>query len=337
MTLLDEWNKLKNQLEQSDAKELQRLIDAYGLTYENINPDIEALIELMQAQLDNGTLTRATINKSSAYNKLIKDIEHELDDYSTWMKTEVKTASTESAKQGLAGGRYLLLVALAGSLGVPTSDVPRELVNYAPTTVLDFLQEYLKPSGPLYAKIDELSGYHADKIAAGILERVGEGMNPRLIGEWITDAYGVGLTDSMRQMRTVQLYSYRQANNEVQIANKDLLEGVVWSAELDDRVCMSCVALHGQVFPVGSVCDDHHNGRCAFLPWVKGVPNPIEQTGEDWFKQQDENTQKSMMGDAKYEAFKENKFTFDKLTKEYNNDVFGIMKTEATLKDLLGE
>ena len=99
---------------------------------------------------------------------------------------------------------------------------------------------------------------------------------------------------------------------------------------------MSCIALHGQVFPVGTLCDDHHNGRCAMLPYVKGMDNPVNQTGEQWFNKQSESTQKNMMGDAKWQAWKDGKFEFGQLSKEYYDDVYGNMKGEASLKSLLG-
>jgi hypothetical protein len=335
--LTDAWNKLKKQLDQQDSKVLDRLMTAYGQTYEKITPDIESLIELIQAQLDAGKLTKASISKSSVYNKLVNEIEQELDDYSTWLKTEVNTAANDAAKQGLSAGKFLLLVALAESLGVPVNEVPRDMVNNAPADALSFLKAYLSPSSPLYDKINLLSPYHADKIAEGILERVGEGMNPRLIGEWITDAYGVGLTDSIKITRTVQLYSYRESNALMQRENAELLEGSVWDSELDDRVCMSCIVLHGTVYPAGTVCNDHHLGRCDLIPWVKGMPNPIEQTGIDWFNSQDENTQKAMMGESKYEAWKDEKFTLDQLSKVYNDPVYGDMRGEATLKDLIND
>jgi hypothetical protein len=163
-------------------------------------------------------------------------------------------------------------------------------------------------------------------------------MNPMDIASWITDTYGMGLTDAMRMTRTAQLYSSRQAAREVNLANADLLQGLVWCTELGDgRACGSCVAQHGQVYPVDAICDDHHNGRCALLPWVKGADNPIDQTGEDWFKAQPEMVQRDILGPGKLEAYNQGKFEFSQLSKPYEDEVFGTMQREATLKELVGE
>ena len=73
------------------------------------------------------------------------------------------------------------------------------------------------------------------------------------------------------------------------------------------------------------------------LPLAKGMDNPIQQTGEDWFKSLGEATQKSMLGDPKYTAWKDGKFEFSQLSKTYEDDIFGTMRGESSLKDILGD
>lgn len=335
MTLLSENDRMRKQLDSQDAKVIKRLVAAYGQSYKRLKPEIDALTEYMAA---NPKMTAAQIKKSAAYRNLIRETERELGDYSAYLKTEAQAAADQAGRSGLSSGRLLMIVALAAALGIGVKDIPAATVKQAPPDALAFLADYLRKDGPLWSKINALSGFHAEQIAQGIIERVGLGINPRDIGEWITDAYGMGLTDSLRIARTVQLYSYRQAQNAAQIANADVLQGVVWCAELGDgRACLSCVAQHGTVYPVGTICDDHHLGRCNMLPLVIGADNPITQTGEDWFMSQPESAQAEMMGPGKYTAWKEGKFEFSQLSTTHEDDVYGTMRVEASLKSLLGE
>ena len=335
--LLDVWQKLKAQADGADSLVLERIANAYMSGAVRVDAQTTALIEQIEAMQKSGTVTSAQIKQTAAYKNLIATVTRELDDYSAYMRTELSVAVTESAKRGMFAGNALLLAAVAASLGVEVKDVPKGTILTSNDKSLDFLAKYLDPDGALFGKIYNLSGFYADEIASGILERVGQGLNPRVIANWISDEYGYPLTDAMRQMRTSQLYSYREANAATQRENADVLQGVVWCAELDDRTCDSCLSMHGQVFPVGSEANDHHNGRCAMLPWVNGAENPIEQTGEDWFKSQDEATQRNVMGDAKFEAWNDGKFEFSALSHEYENDVFGTMRGSTPLKDLIGE
>lgn len=335
--LLETLAKLRRQFDAQDTRVLNRIITAYATGYGRVTPEITALVEYME-QLDKaGKLTPEAVKRSAVYRAVNRSIESELTDYQSYLRTEISAAADAAAKSGLSAGRLLMLAAIADALGVAIGDVPQDQVRRTQPSALMFLMDYLRREGPLFRKIDDLSGYHAKRIADGILEQVALGKNPRIIADWITDAYGMGLTDSLRMTRTVQLYSYRQANNAVQVANFEVLRGVVWCAELDDRVCMSCVALHGTVYPVGTIADDHYNGRCAMVPWVEGAPNPIEQSGEDWFNEQSDATQQAMMGQAKWDAWKDGQFELSQLTKVTTDDVYGSMRGETSLKDLVGD
>jgi len=338
MPLLSEWFRLRAQLEQQDGKVLDRLISAYGKSYSRLTPEIDALIEKMEADLAAGKLTKETVAKSAAFKNLIREVDRELSDYSGYLKTEAATAADAAGRSGLSGGKLLMLAALADALSVPIADVPREAVKSAPPDALAFLADYLRKDGPLYQRIDGLSGYHAEQIAAGILERVGQGLNPREIAKDITDLYGMGLSESMNNIRTVQLYSYRQANALVQIENADVLQGGVWCADIGDpATCESCIAQHGTVYPVGTVCNDHYGGRCDILPWAIGAENPIKQNGESWFKEQPESRQQDILGKSKWEAWNSGKFEFSQLSAISSNEVYGEMRTAASLKSLIGE
>ena len=333
--LLTIWEELRRQADRADAEAVERIARAYAMTYTRVESHQQALIDQVELLQKQGELTAQAVKRTRAYQNLINAIDDELTGYSSYLRTEIATEATESASRGWLSGRTLLIGALALALSIEPKDVPKDALKGDMT--LDFLAQYLDPNGALFARINGLSAYHGAQIANGILEKVALGQNPMTIGKWITDAYGIGLTDSMRMMRTTQLYSYRQSNSALQLANADVLHGSVWCAELDGLTCMSCVALHGQVFEAGAIADDHHNGRCAMLPWVKGEPNPIEQSGIDWFNGQSEATQRSMMGNSKYDAWQEGKFNLDQLSSTYQDEVFGNMRGETPLHKLLGD
>jgi SPP1 gp7 family putative phage head morphogenesis protein len=334
MTLLSEWSRLKKQLEQQDSKVLEHLITAYGQSYSRLTPEIEALIEKMEADLASGKLTKQTVAKSAAFKNLIREVERELTDYSGYLKTEAATAADVAGRSGLSGGKFLMLAALADAIGVSIADMPREAVKSAPPDALAFLADYLRKDGPLYQRIDGLSGYHAEQIANGILERVGQGLNPREIAKEITNLYGMGLTDSMRNVRTVQLYAYRGANLEVMKSNSEVVQGWIWSAELDDATCPVCVAESGTVHSLDETMDAHYNCRCSPLPWVVGADNPISTTGETWLNNQNEITQKEVLG-GKFYGWKNGDFALQDIIDNYQSDTFGNMLVEKPLKDII--
>jgi SPP1 gp7 family putative phage head morphogenesis protein len=168
-----------------------------------------------------------------------------------------------------------------------------------------------------------------------IIDGVGSGYNPRKIADAIEGAFGGGLTDALRNTRTVQLWSYRESARANYQAS-GVVDGWIWWAELDADTCEACVAEHGSIHDLDEQLDGHYNCRCAPIPFIEGV-TPEVGTGEDYFNGLSEDEQKSMLGPGKYDAFKAGKFEFSQLAKQVPNEIYGTMRQAASLKDLVGE
>lgn len=147
-------------------------------------------------------------------------------------------------------------------------------------------------------------------------------------------------------LRTLQLTSYRDGTAIQQTANQDIASQVIRIAALDDRTCLSCIALHGTVIwdseadagsPVPRV-DDHWNGRCTSVVQVKGRTLNV-QSGVDWFNNLSATRQQQQASFAsspgKWEAFKNGDVTLQDFVHQHQDDTFGQMVTEASLSGAL--
>ncbi len=143
----------------------------------------------------------------------------------------------------------------------------------------------------------------------------------------------------------------------ISISRRDV-QCEVYNLEVDDdhtyvangivvHNCLSCIAQHGSIHPITETLNDHHNGRCAPVPktisyrdlGITGIPDPVApfESGEDWFGKQPEATQRQAMGPAMFKAYKDNRFSFRDLSRPYQDEVYGELLREASLRDLLGE
>jgi hypothetical protein len=251
--------------------------------------------------------------------------------------------ANDAAALGMANG-YKLVRALSPA-GLPIIQtqwdrLPREAVN----TILGFLA----PQSALWGRLKLMSPYYSEQVADTLVDAIlqgwGAAQTARNIAPLLASAndamlggMGRALTDALRTARTVQLWSYREAARANYVANNDVVTGWQWNAELDDRTCMSCVAMHGTIHDLDETLDDHFSGRCANLPIILGRPLTDIDAGRQWFDGLSEQQQAEKMGAAKYEAFREGKFEFAALSRQQPDEVYNTMRSEASLKALLGE
>jgi hypothetical protein len=78
-----------------------------------------------------------------------------------------------------------------------------------------------------------------------------------------------------------------------------------------------------------------HN--CAQIPIIYGQALLDETAGVDWFESQSEQRQQEILGPGKYEAWKDGKFELSQLSVSRPDDVYGEMRSAATLAELMGK
>ncbi len=319
MTVIDLANKQREEIAEADAKNLEAIADAYALMFDNLEGDIDALI-LAISKLENPT--KQQIQALPQYKRLIRNAEEELDDFNVYLTTIIRTSSLAAISLGLKHSEDLVNFITGGGFTGLDSGVMRQLL------------EFLKRDGALYARLKELTGFTIDKVIEAILNGVSSGFNPVKIAELIQDAFGNGLTDALRNLRTVQIKSYQESARANYLAS-DVVQGWVWYADLEGDPCMSCISQHGSIHPLSETLDDHYNGRCAPIPFIEEFGNPVGQSGQEWFDSLSEAQQKALMGDSKWQAYQDGLFEFSQLSHAQESDVYGRMFTEASLKHLL--
>ena len=199
------------------------------------------------------------------------------------------------------------------------------------------------------------------------------GYNPRKIAPMIRDALGVQLNRALTISRTEVMRAQRIAMEENYKANAGVVKGWRWVAEVNGA-CPVCLAMHGREFPLSEKMSSHINCRCCASPvpmtWEEigqqfGInfsdvddagpsfdeiakkynmsPEQIvryqnqNMTGEAYFKTLSDTEQRKLLGPAKWQAYKEGKFEFEKLAKKTYSLTWGEGKGVASLRDLLGE
>jgi hypothetical protein len=309
--------RFRSQLAQIDVLQGQQLLSAYAPIRNELNASIDAL--LMEIEL-MGNPSVSRVQRSDRYKRLMDELGEKLVQFSLLLMVVMRGASHQGFVVGAENGAAML-----AAYGLRANVVSADAVEQ--------LAAFLDPSGPLYARIRNLAPYTVQRIADAISDGVAMGQNPRTIAAAIDRAFGLGLTDSLRMTRTVQVYSYRYANHASYMANG--IESWTWFSRLDPgRTCMSCVQMHGSVHPATETLNDHHNGLCLAIPNVAGA-NLVGENGEVWFGKQSDSTQLQMMGPGRFQAWKDGALRFGELSTTHHDEVYGDMRIVAPLKGVV--
>jgi SPP1 gp7 family putative phage head morphogenesis protein len=317
--------RYRAQLAAKEAAALNRLASNYARSWKRL----DALLSALLLQIGDKPPTAGQLMRMERYQTLMEQIAAELAGLQTLTANEVDQAGQLGITLGSQAARDLISTTITGGPEIAG------MFNVLPKDAIEALLGFLDPAGPLYARLMLLAPTVTEWVAQAIAEGVTLGYNPRKIARMVQDAFGRGLTDALRFVRTSQLWAYREANRATMVANSEVVTGWVWHSALDERTCGSCIAMHGTEHTVDETLNDHHNGRCAMVPLVKGYQNPVEESGVDWFSRQPEAVQRQLLGPGKYDAWKAGKFDLSQLPTEHIDDIYGPMRVEQTLKELL--
>ena len=324
-----------------ERKAATRLVNAYGEAYRRLLPQIDALV----AEIEAGGAKAWKGYKLQRLQSLKKQIEFELNEYSVFADREIVLGAREAVQYA---GREAKIVTQASLPGFEPVDARiMQSWNRLPSESVETLLGFLENGSPLRESLRAIGPTVADVVESRLAEAIALGYNPRKVAGLIRNELGKSLDWSLRTARTTQIYAYREAARANYIANDHVVKGWIWRCARGDRTCMSCIAMDGTKHPLTERLNDHHNGRCFQEPETFtyqelgiDIPEPKADVSEDaksWFEKQPEAVQRKMMGNSKYEAWKRGKFKLDQLTTESVDSVWGDIRVETPLKDIVIE
>jgi hypothetical protein len=319
----------QRELDRAEAAAMGRLIAAWRRSFNRLSVQLEGL--LGQVAQQGGSMTGGQLARMERYKSLIAQLAQELAGLQALTTNEVEQAGELGVALGSQSIGTMVSTIISGNTRLAAG------FNKLPVATIKTLLGFLAPDGALFARLRLMAPNTAQAIADAIIQGVALGWNPRKIAAEVQRQFGMALSDALQNVRTVQIWAYREANRANMLANSDILTGWSWFAQLGDpRTCMSCAAMHGTVHPLSERLNDHRSGRCSPVPLVIGFDNPVKQIGTEWFAQQSEAAQRSMMGPGKYSAWKAGKFGLEQLSTIAEDRVYGPMRIESSLKELIG-
>ena len=316
-------------MERAGASEMVR---AYGGVWQRLRVAIESLAkQYNDAAAVNDEISPSWVFEFNRLYNLQRQTEAEMRHFID--AAEARIVENEREAVAAAGQHFDELMTVSAGPGV----VGRW--DRLPVEAVSDLVGFTADGSPLRELLDELGTDASQKVRDGLIQGLALGQNPRQVARAIRGELGGNLVRALRIARTEQLRSYREATRRNYEANSDIIAGWRWLAAKQPRTCAMCLAMDGTFHTLDEHLDDHPNGRCAYVPVLRGEEGdgPQWETGAEWLEKSNEDIQRQVLGDAGYEAYKAGAVTLRDYVGQKHDKDWGSTRYARSLKEILGK
>ena len=331
MAITAETLRLQRELRQILDRILDRqtrdLVAAHADAWDEVAPDLTAtLLEMLVA---GPRVTRAQLLRSQRLRRALAVI-----------KAQLEELAGQAGARIVADLEQVIDTAGAAQASVIDSQLPPnfmtadELAAWSRVDDRQIAAIVSRSTEQITSLMRPIPAEQYQVVRRELIRGVAAGSNPRVTAARIvrrTERRFVGgLNRALVIARTETLDAHREAARLGRGQHADVLGGWTWVSALDARTCPSCWAMHGSVHAVDVFGpDDHQQGRCTAMPTTKswaelGIdveePPSLLPSATDRFEQLDEDTQRSILGQRRFDAWQGGDFPLDSWSVRRSND-----------------
>ena len=329
--------QFQQQLLQHERAAASEMVRYYGTIWRTLNDQIQ---ELAKAYYADPERSAQWLYRYERLATLRAQAEGQIREFAAFSGTSIRAQQLYAVEQAQQHAEQLIRVALG--------DLPEGIsiqLNRLPVDAVNNLVGLLGNGSPLRDLLNELPGLAGQSVADGLVTGLALGWNPRRIASTIREALGNNLVRALRIARTETMRAYRESTLRNYQENAHVLRGWIWMSARNERTCAMCWAMHGTTHGLDEHLDDHPNGRCTMLPWTKsraelsigGEDRPTVERGISLFVKLDPEKQRSILGPAKYAAWRDGRFELKSIVGRRRSERWGSMRYEKSLKELIGD
>lgn len=333
--------QFRQQLLQKDATAEKTLTDAFLQALNAVQAKLSELYQQMDEMQQAGeTIPASWLYESRRLAMIKQAITEQFDRYGSLAQQTVQQLQQYATGLGTAAAyNQLQHLSPGGNLGRPSPDALREFVGAT------------QDGSPL---ADLFRGYGeqaADDVTKVFIAGLATGENPNRIASQVAERLQISRNKAMAIASTEMIRAYRGSNIATFQANKRICPKWRWTCALSKRTCAACIAMDGTLHDVEEQMGSHTRCRCVPMPITSSYADILEPlgissahtqptqpelpTGMDWFHKQDPATQKAVLGEAKYQAWKKGQFQFSDIVAHAHDPQWGKSIREKSLKELV--
>lgn len=284
-TVIDLIDRQKRTLVNRERDQQRDLTRRWLSIEDAVGGDVDALaLEIQQRKADNLPISVGTLMTLDRFVRLL-----------TRLRAQVAIFRAVAASSVTAEQR-----AYSDLGAVDAANVLRFMtgVEYRLTAIADDLIGRTLDGAPIASAFEDL-----ERVAL-------DGLTRSIVADGATTTAGMmdGLTAALGVVfgvaRNAQWDAYRGAQ-ERQYDASGAVRGYLRYATKDASTCIACLASDGEFYATWGDFTKHRNCRCQLVPVMVNA-NAVDWTrGADWFAQQTPTTQRTMLGPARFDLYRQ--------------------------------
>ena len=289
--------KQREEVARNELDTLKRLARLWVPSYRYLREQVNALTALIRKKQDAGEPVEIEYFYSlERYQRMMAQAKKMVRDYNSAAAGQIHGTEVEMNDFGQNNAKQLINIA-------EPDDPMWTRVNKRETRIAAGMTAN---GSPLDRLLDKSFGQMKEGMEQALITGISTGQGSAWIADQLMKAAEIPEQRALLIARTEVNRAYRQANWE-QMQSSRAVRGYRRMC-YKDTACLACLMLDGEFYPIDSEPCDHPNGKCSFVPVTKHFDpanEPGWQKGRDWFMEQDEATQRRLMGPGRFDLWKQ--------------------------------
>ncbi len=302
------------QLAARETLQVAQMVRAWLQVEDRLQGDIDALASEFAAEKAAGrAISQAKLYRMARYQTLLGQLREQVSQYTVYADDSITAEQMVMAGFGIDHAAQAIQ---AASVGVTAS------FDQLPISAVENMVGLAGNGSPLKTLLANAYPDAVQGMTTALIRGTALGWHPTKTARAMRAGTEMGLQRSLTIARTEQLRVLR-ASSDAQYQASGVVRAKKRLAAHQTRTCMACLAEDGKIMKLDEPFYDHPAGRCTAVPVLVNIRTPQWQSGKDWFAQQDEATQREMMGTKRFEAWRDGAFKFEDLAKITSDPTWG--------------
>ena len=303
--------EFREQLVRNEDEALRRMARYWMQMETSLEPRFFALAQENKDLQDAGQpVPPQLIYNLQRYQDLMAQILEEIPDYEKYAVDVITEYQIENFNLGLDDATAVIRATKPSS----------EIWNYVGKDAVETVAGFAGNGAPLAQLLQHDYGELGVKVTDALVVGIGLGKGAYATAKDMRDSMGMEFNRSVRIARTEINRAYRIANAQ-QYAKSGVVTKVLRLC-YPPTACLACLAMDGEECPNG-ICDDHPNGKCTTVAVTVGGFYPQWQHGLDWLEEQSEEDQRRIIGDGRFEMWKNDGVPLRDMVEMKPNPIWG--------------